>query len=392
LEKGEEVVNCHSPYYLLTSSTSAAGKTQLALQLSLTVQLPSKLGGLSGSTCYLTTSSQLPTERLVQICENHPSLSPEICGLHEIRTLTAETIPKLVLVLSKHLPELILKLSNDSASKPVRLLVIDSLAELFHSAGRTSTNTLVERSRGIIQVSQLLHGLASKNMIAIVVLNEVTDVFSRGETNNDSLDLLYHEQARWFSRADSVPGENSKEAALGLVWANQVNARIMLSRTDRRRHFDVGGQSGKRRRLDPEAHFASSSTTSNIAMDGELLPVRRLSIIFSSVSLPASLDFIVTVAGVSIVSDVIPSHSRQSILVAQQPLEEMPMTQVPPLDEGCIRDEINTAHPDEVDVGPEWVGDEDDEQYWKDDEIFEELYSNIDLGTINEPNTKEFTV
>jgi len=199
---------------------SAAGKTQLALQLSLMAQLPLRLGGLSGSTCYLTTSSQLQTQRLLQIYESHPLLSPEHCSLDEIRTLTADTIPKLVFVLSTHLPQLVLRLCSEPSSKPVKLVVIDALAELFRSFDKITTATLVERSRSISEISNLLHVLTSNHRVAVLVLNEVTDVFHHDGTNvATSGELIYQQQTQWFSRADTDPGEDTKEAALGLVWA-----------------------------------------------------------------------------------------------------------------------------------------------------------------------------
>ena len=61
--------------------------------------------------------------------------------------------------------------------------------------------------------------------------------------------LVYSEQARWFNRAHTVYGENQKEAALGFVWSNQINARVMLSRTRRRRYIeDTEEEKGQKRR------------------------------------------------------------------------------------------------------------------------------------------------
>ncbi|KAK0459483.1 uncharacterized protein EV420DRAFT_1674295 [Desarmillaria tabescens] len=86
---------------------AAAGKTQLALQLSLLVQIPPRLGGLLGSTCYLTTSSVLPTVRLLDILDAHPLLSPSLCGLHDVHTMSCPTIPVLIHVLSSTLPQFV---------------------------------------------------------------------------------------------------------------------------------------------------------------------------------------------------------------------------------------------------------------------------------------------
>ncbi|OAX36414.1 hypothetical protein K503DRAFT_676317, partial [Rhizopogon vinicolor AM-OR11-026] len=86
---------------------SAAGKTQFALQLSLLVQLPSRLGGILGSTFYLTVASQLQTTRMDQILNTHPLLSPSLCSFANIQHTTVPTIDKLIFVLSKSLPQYI---------------------------------------------------------------------------------------------------------------------------------------------------------------------------------------------------------------------------------------------------------------------------------------------
>ncbi|KAG6894988.1 hypothetical protein C0992_003652, partial [Termitomyces sp. T32_za158] len=276
----------------------AAGKSQFALQLSLFAQLPQQQKGLSGSTCYITTSSTLQTSRLVQIMKTNSLLLEADCDLKDIHTLATPTIPHLIHVLSEIISPFIDSLGDKAGFKPVRLLVIDALAELFHTLEKTTTSTLVERSRNIAQISFLLHDLVRKHKLAVLVLNEVVDVFDRpGPAHEESETLLYSEQARWFSRAHSIPGENTKEASLGMVWANVVNTRILLSRTGRRRFLDdVELPSLKRLKTVDSSGRSSAQTSSDLAL------IRRLSVIFSTVSQPASVDFVVTEAGISAIS------------------------------------------------------------------------------------------
>ncbi|KDN48583.1 hypothetical protein RSAG8_02570, partial [Rhizoctonia solani AG-8 WAC10335] len=54
---------------------AASGKSQLALQLSLAVQLPESEHGLEGSSLYLTTLNRLSTSRLLEMVTSHPILS-----------------------------------------------------------------------------------------------------------------------------------------------------------------------------------------------------------------------------------------------------------------------------------------------------------------------------
>lgn len=330
---------------------SAAGKSQLVLQLSLLVQIPPELGGLSGSTCYLTTSSNLPTNRILEIRHANPLLASTSCGLNDIHTLSALDVPSLIRVLSETLPAFIARKLNDD--RPIKLLVIDALGELFHTSDKTTTQTLVERSQDIVDISFLLHALARKWDIAILVVNEVVDVFddrTYALHGTDSGVLEYQEQRRWFARADSVPGEGTKEVALGLVWANQVNARILLSRTGRRRYLDESLLPKRARTENPDQPQAPSEYID--APQATL--IRRLSIIFSSVSPPASLDYIVTTAGVSsLPSDQPAAKGPRSTLPPLRPLEPdtlLPSSQLAPLDFGCLKDPMATSGHDEEDL------------------------------------------
>ncbi|KAJ7489940.1 P-loop containing nucleoside triphosphate hydrolase protein, partial [Mycena galericulata] len=360
---------------------SAAGKTQMALQLSLFVQIPPSLGGLSGSACYITISSNLPTSRLLQIAEAHPLLSQEMCGLENISTIKCPTIPMLIHVLSKILPDLVAQKAGAN-SKPVKLVVIDALAELFHSSDKTTTSTLVDRSQNIAEISTILHSVASTHNIAILVLNEVSDVFNHadeGETSS-GVDLVYKQQSRWFGGADTVPGEGNKEASLGLVWANQVNVRIMMSRTGRRRYLDDGLHSKRQKAV--EGH-SSRASDAHIHPDDAATLVRRLSVVFSSVSAPCSLDYIVTAAGISVLpdDDVLspPESSFPSVPDFRDeatPSTPLSGSQIAPLDVGFAEQE-NQSETTRAAEDEEW------ENYWNADILSEEMYNSVELQTSN---------
>lgn len=351
---------------------SAAGKTQLGLQLSLSVQLPPELGGLSGAACYITVASRLQTTRLEQMLNAHPMLSPSTCSLSNIQTVQTPTIEKLIYVLSIFLPQFISTRSSHSTSRPLKLVVLDALAELFHDISRTTTQTLVERSRKLSEISILLHQLASKHRIAIWVLNEVADVIPRDQPL-DSDAIGYRDQAVWFGCANSIPGEDRKEASLGLVWANQVNARIFLTRTGRRRYLGEGE-------------------------NDEPTLIRRLSVVFSSVSSPASCDYAVTTQGIRVIggSTGLPTAAHETPVNLANAVSDSHKTnvdnlvngeqrdQLPPLDIGCIEDsrvaETRTSTPD-FSPEDEW------ESFWALNTLPEDTYSQIDLGGLSPPTT-----
>lgn len=263
---------------------------------------------MSGSACYLTTHTKLATPRLNQLIQDHPLLSPSICDLSDIHTVSVSTIELLIRTLTITFPALLESLRDDPLRKPIKLVVIDSISALFHISGKPSSSTLFERSRALSELSLTMHEIAAKYQIAFLVVNEVTDVFNDHYSSNQesvsSHDILYRDQARWFNSAHSLPAESSKEAGLGLVWANQVNTRIMLTRTNRRRYPDDFGPPMKRKQLEGTSKATDGSRESDTSSDQPML-IRRFSVIFSSVSTPASADFIVTNAGVSAIHDEI---------------------------------------------------------------------------------------
>ncbi|KAH7930902.1 P-loop containing nucleoside triphosphate hydrolase protein [Leucogyrophana mollusca] len=368
---------------------SAAGKTQLALQLSLLVQLPPRLGGLAGSACYLTIASKLSTTRMEQLLNSHPLLSPSLCNMSDVQTISTSTIDRLIYVLSQTLPALISARAQDTSTKPVKLVIIDALAELFHSLGRTTTKTLVERSRQVSEISTLLHTLASKHQIAILVLNEVIDVIDRGPST-DAGDMSYRDQSRWFGRGDSAPGEDRKEATLGLVWANQVNVRIFLARTGRRRYL-VESDGRVKKPRGPDLNPAHTT----VQFEDQPTLIRRLTVIFSTVSMPASCDYIVTTQGVSVVPDTtIPAFVKTAqrshpILPAtitaklpkppasiqQHSQQDQDKSQLSPLDVGCAEDGI-TVDEHAYTLQPEPEDDEWD-AFWAQNDLPHDVYEQV---------------
>lgn len=392
---------------------SAAGKTQLAMQLALCAQLPRNLGGVSGAACFLSTSWVLPTNRLVEMIEHHPLLSPALCGLADIHFMKTPTIPLLLHVLSQTLPEFQDSLHFQPHAKPVKLLIIDAITELFHSGEQVSTSTLVERSKNLNEIATLLHTLANKHGLAIVVLNEVLDAMDRPlPLNARPHEVRYSDQARLFSRADTIPGERLKEAALGLVWANQVNVRVMLTRTERVRTLDdTEYRPTKRRRLDDELIDDPSSLAFPTT---ESTRIRRLSVIFNSTALPSSLDYIVTQGGILALEDSEGPPPTLPFLSSPIKPPDLPpptaLAEVCPLDlpfadlEGPSSDLPSSlpssAHPPQTDLtteeseaqplsealdaenGPQ---DDDDEweAYWKDTDLGSDVYSQVNLDAFS---------
>jgi len=236
-----------------------------------------------------------------------------------VHTMPVPTVAFMQSVLTTTLPAFIRQKASKDDGKPIKLLIIDALGELFHSSAKTTNTSLFQRSKDISSISASLHELASTHKIAVVVLNEVIDRFARVDHSNldNDKDLLYENQSRWFSTAEFF-GENKKEASLGLVWANQVNTRIMLTRTGRRKYFS-SQELPKRRRMNSLGGENEERSCSQPAIPTSDEPqatlIRRLTVIFSNVSSPVALDYVVTEKGIIVLPDEIPPHSRDDVSV-----------------------------------------------------------------------------
>jgi len=146
-----------------------SGKSQIAHQLCVNVQLPPERGGLSGGALYIDTENTFRTERIVQMAE-HLGLEPEDV-LKNIILAEAYTSDHQMFLLENS--DRIIKENN------IRLIVIDSLTAHFRSEylGRES---LATRQQKLNKHMHKLIKLARAFNAAAVVTNQVMsspDVF-----------------------------------------------------------------------------------------------------------------------------------------------------------------------------------------------------------------------
>lgn len=266
------------------------------MQLSLFVQLEPNLGGISGAACYITVGARLPTKRLAQLQNNHQRLSPSLCSLSDVHTQSAPTIEVLLHILSINLPNLQDSISKQQERNPIRLVIVDSIASLFQASHPQTSGSLRERSKALSELARVAHNLASMCNIAVVFVNDVSDVFNDHATGNaGGQEILYRDQSRWFNSAPSCARESAKEASLGLVWANHLNTRIMLAKTNKRMQnpISIETSSSKRPKLN------DSTVSSHVHPDpiDDLVAVRTFTVIFSNVTTPSAIDYIISNAG-----------------------------------------------------------------------------------------------
>ncbi|KAL9242272.1 hypothetical protein vseg_016290 [Gypsophila vaccaria] len=205
---------------------SGSGKTQLCLQLLLSAQLPVERGGFGGSSLYIYTEFPFPHRRLRQLgdafCRNRggyfgnstydPLGNVFVHGVYDAHQLF-DVLLKLDSFLSR----------RKSGRWPVRLIVIDSIAAVFRSEFENTPADLKRRSSFFFKIAGRLRELAEKFGLAVVVTNQVVDFVGSNDGINalriGNLKCLYTSGRRVC-------------AALGLAWANCVNTRLFISRSD----------------------------------------------------------------------------------------------------------------------------------------------------------------
>ncbi|XAO26469.1 hypothetical protein I312_105306 [Cryptococcus bacillisporus CA1280] len=349
---------------------SAAGKSHFALTLALCCQL-SSLTSSPGGSLILTSERELSTDRLIQLAESllathepragehhEGEIDPRVKGLLDnVLSNRVGDIDALEHALSYVIPALLesrLKASSSSSSpssqpfpsrtrlKPIRLIILDSLTALLRGGSASSPSTrpvatsssfLTERSKHLCVVADLLKALAVTYDVAVVVINQVSDVFPRhvpassfgspsaaagtppssawdqtqpfgpgmaqhqassGKGNGGDPPMLYASQSRWFSGQSDVL---NKEASLGIVWANAVNVRIMLSRTGRRRMLDQNDLRPVKRRR-PRDQNEDEDQNQDEEAEAKPTLIRRMHVVFTLFCPSGTVDYAITPSGI----------------------------------------------------------------------------------------------
>lgn len=281
---------------------SSSGKTQIITQLLIQCCLPIEMGGLNGSAMLMFTEGSFAMNRLRQMITEklkywksdshsmqllkHYGLHDETSFLDHIFIRDIKTLTEFEMVMAKGVPETIdmcnktQRNENDSGmvdgSRPIRLIVIDSIASLFRGEFENTTHAMVERSSKFVLISEQLKHLSTKHNICIVVTNQATDKFQddnsvsrSGRTTRNSsagisssihsgaMDLTedvvkrisskLKEKHRSGEDTDDYDGSRFGESgntrshgvfdvrtqsvklpSLGLAWSNCINMRIMV--------------------------------------------------------------------------------------------------------------------------------------------------------------------
>lgn len=201
------------------AGAAATGKSHLLLQLACTVQLPLGAGGLGKRAIYIETESGGPrTQRLqamLAALSKLPENSSASLSTQNIQVYYCNDIDELVHVLKYQVPVLVEKLN-------VGLLIVDSIAAFYRGQRQT------EQEPSLTEAGKLLRKFANQGL-AVVAANQVTDNFNEWRAParvDDDGGPTVQSEATWLQ------GSGSKKPALGIVWQNIIDTRIVLHRTN----------------------------------------------------------------------------------------------------------------------------------------------------------------
>ena len=140
------------------------GKTQIAHQLCIIVQLPESEGGLNGSALYLDSEGTFRPERIIQMCRGR--------NLDDKKEKVLENIIVARAYNSDHQMLIIDQLSDKIVENNIKLIIIDSLISHFRSEyiGR---GTLANRQQKLNKHLHQLLKIAEAYNLAVVVTNQV---------------------------------------------------------------------------------------------------------------------------------------------------------------------------------------------------------------------------
>lgn len=161
-------------------SEAGCGKTQLALQLWLRTHLPEELGGVDGDAIYISTEGHVPLARLEQMIDLFGVQDNEhIQSSLKSRIISVSKSDELLDVLGK------LESLDPKTGRPLRLLVIDSVAGLFRignfhfereSAGDLAEDSELKRADLLQSVGAQLQRISAwAEPCHCLCLNQVSD-------------------------------------------------------------------------------------------------------------------------------------------------------------------------------------------------------------------------
>jgi DNA-repair protein XRCC3 len=188
------------------SGIAGSGKSNIIYQLAVN----ERIEDMSRSVILISTEGKVPTERLHQIaeCRSPQFTATEI--MDGILIHVAESVDQLRDLVQDVLPQLFF---GPGAAAP-SLVIIDSIAALFRL--EFDSKTAPEKTRLLFDIANTLKWISASTNTLIVVTNQATANMAAFMVNSNE----------W------VP-------SLGLSWANCVNVRVRVTKTQMKHEVGV---------------------------------------------------------------------------------------------------------------------------------------------------------
>ncbi|XP_063707099.1 uncharacterized protein LOC134835963 [Culicoides brevitarsis] len=171
---------------------AGSGKSQLAMNLCLTTQLPLEMGGIGTKSLYISTEGPLATERLLRMART-------LIEKHELNVTATQMMDNVIYISVMEYDDLynliVNRLERLLETEPVGLVIIDSIAAIFRIEERYA-----ERSQDLRSLVVTLQHLGKKYDFATVCINQVRNDLESEEVG----------------------------PTLGLSWANLVTTRLQI--------------------------------------------------------------------------------------------------------------------------------------------------------------------
>lgn len=222
------------------------GKTQLALQLLLTAQLPIRRGGLGGASLYLHSDFSFPFRRLNQLASSTrygTTINLDKIFIHSVPTVD-------------HMFDVLSRLDVCVRNLNIKLIIVDSIASMFRGVYENCRSGLIRRSSILFKMASKLKLIGRKYGVAVVVTNQVTDLFDSGINNRIGNATIMETSGRHVC------------ASLGLSWASCVNTRLFMSRSADIENAEGSQIIQKSLRVILAAHLPDCSSNFEITVDG----------------------------------------------------------------------------------------------------------------------------
>ncbi|KAI8981077.1 P-loop containing nucleoside triphosphate hydrolase protein [Pilobolus umbonatus] len=216
---------------------SSSGKTQLGLQLCITLQKPYAEGGQEGSAVYIYSEGKFPVMRFNQIVREYCKVNRNITEeemksrVHLIKITDSASQYR---ILAYQLPAFLEQRKKDKHK--IKLVVIDSISYIYRTEpAKGDRNSRFDKMSEICDIGMRLKKLASQYEVAVVAINQVSDVpvdhknMNSSKRTDDWMDfnLVNSEHTNIGLYIQSL----TKKPVLGLAWSNSVNTRIRLARS-----------------------------------------------------------------------------------------------------------------------------------------------------------------